>query len=72
MFERNGGALGFLWQVIPPARRPTADDGFGVVYGTDNATVEVLTAWARQLKQPVIARAQASIPPPTVYWAPVT
>ena len=49
MFERNGGAQGFLWQVIPPARRPTADDGFGVVYGTDNATVSVLTAWARQL-----------------------
>lgn len=49
LFDTDGALAGLLWQVIPASRRPTADDGYGVVYGQDHRTVGVLYQWARRV-----------------------
>lgn len=46
LLERDHGALGLLWQVIPQSRLGAEDDGFGVVYQADAATTRVLRHWS--------------------------
>jgi mannan endo-1,4-beta-mannosidase len=47
LFAHNAGALALFWQLIPAARRPSSDDGYGVVFDQDPATSAVLHHWAR-------------------------
>ena len=49
LFRQRGGSAGLLWQLIPAARRPGADDGYGVVPGTDTDTAAMLYRWVRDL-----------------------
>jgi mannan endo-1,4-beta-mannosidase len=43
------GSLALLWQLEPPERRPTYDDGYGVVLELDPLCAGQLYAWASKL-----------------------
>jgi hypothetical protein len=45
LYSVNAGQLGFLWQVLPEG--VPNNDGFGVYYPSDAATLAVLRKWAR-------------------------
>ncbi len=47
LFRDLDGSLGLLWQIIPAARRPAHDDGYGVVPETDRDTAATLYHWSR-------------------------
>jgi mannan endo-1,4-beta-mannosidase len=44
LFSESGGPLGILWQLLPTG--VANNDGFGVYYPADTATVDVLERWA--------------------------
>jgi mannan endo-1,4-beta-mannosidase len=48
-YDTDRGSVALLWQVIPAMRRPSGDDGYGVVYGQDDRTARVLYDWARRV-----------------------
>jgi mannan endo-1,4-beta-mannosidase len=48
LFRELDGDLGLFWQLIPPVRRPTNDDGYGVVPADDADTATVLYYWSRR------------------------
>jgi mannan endo-1,4-beta-mannosidase len=48
-FDTDAGSVALLWQVIPATRRPSGDDGYGVVNGEDALTASVLYDWARRI-----------------------
>jgi mannan endo-1,4-beta-mannosidase len=44
LYQNNSGQLGLLWQVLPEG--VPNNDGFGVYYPSDSATLSVLAKWA--------------------------
>lgn len=49
-FEDAGGYLALVWQIIPSSRRAFGDDGYGVIFPGDDATIAVLRTWAERLR----------------------
>lgn len=48
-YDTDHGPMAMLWQVIPQMRRPSGDDGYGVVYGQDHRTALTLYDWAQRV-----------------------